>query len=514
MPGAAPDDPRRWWALAGLLVSVLVLGVDATILNVGLPTLAVELRASTGEQQWFVDAFLLVFAAGLLPAGLLGDRYGRRRRLLLGLAVMTAGSLAGALAGTPALLIAARAVMGLGAALISPLSVAVLPRVFSPAERTRAIGAVTAALAAGLPLGPLLGGWLLDHHGWRWIFLINVPLLAVGMAACLLLPETRDPAGPRLRPLGSALVAGGLAALVFGLIEGPYRGWDDPLVPGALGLAVALFTVLALRQRRSPEPLLGAHLLRRPGFASNALIGGLVMFVLAGLLFVLPQYLQSVRGHDALGTGLRLLPMTAGVVLATRGCQPLVRTFGSRGVVATGLALLAFSGILGSSTEAASGFGLTAVWLTVAGLGAGLALVPAMDAALDAVPAGRSGAASALLVACRQVGGAIGVALLGSLLAQSYRGGLDTGPLPPAEAGAARESPAAAHALAERFALPSVADSADAAFMDGMSLVLFVCAIAALGAALLAGLLLPQHRAARDGLTLVPGAAARPGAGE
>jgi MFS family permease len=348
-----------------------------------------------------------------------------------------------------------------------------------------------------MPLGPLVGGWLLDGYWWGSIFLINVPLIVVGIVACLLLlPETRDPAAPAVDVLSTALSFGGLAALVYGLIEGASRGWDDPLVIGTLGASVPLLVLLVARERRrAHHPILDIALLRDPGFGWNALVGALVSFVLAGLLFVIPQYLQVVRGHDTLETGVRVVPVMAGLLVGARVCQPLVRVFGRRGVMVSGLVMLSFAGFLGSSTGANSDYALLAAWLAVAGLGAGLTLVPAIDAALVALPPERSGTGTALLMTMRHVGSAIGVALLGSLLAQAYRGGLETGGLSKAVADAARESVVAAHEVAERAGPAELIASADSAFVRGMSLMLFVCGIAGLAAALLAGALLPGAEA-------------------
>lgn len=489
-PAAGPGHPRRWWALGALVLSVLVLGFDTTILNIALPTLAAELHLTTGQQQWVIDAFLLTFAAGMLPAGLLGDRFGRRALLITGLALMLAGSLLGAAAGGPGLLIAARAVMGLGGALIAPLAVAVLPALFGPAERAKAVAAVTGALAAGMPLGPLLGGWLLDHYAWNSVFLVNVPLVALGIAACLwLLPETRDPAAPRVRPLPTLLSFAGLGALIHGVVEGPARGWTDPLVLASLIAAPLLLAALVRTERGRPRPVLDLAMLRDRTFGPFALTGTLVTFVLTGVLFVVPQYLQAVRGHDALATGIRLMPLMAGLIVAARAAAPLARRFGARAVVATGLAVLAFAAFLGAGTRADTGYALTASWLGVAGLAVGLVLVPAMDSALGAIGPERSGTGSGLLMTVRQVGGALGVAVLGSVLAQSYAGAL-----PPNAPAGAGESVTAAHALAETGGLPALAAAADTAFTEAMSMVLFVSGCAALLCALLAARLLPDTR--------------------
>ncbi|MEZ7158560.1 MFS transporter [Streptomyces sp. MAD19A] len=493
-----PADPRRWWALGALVASMLTLGFDLTILNVALPTMAAELGADTGQLQWIVDSYVVVFAALMLPAGLLGDRFGRRRMLVAGLGVFLAGSLGGALTDTPELVIAARSLMGLGAALVIPLGLSVLPSMFGEEERGRAVAAVTASMAAGMPLGPLVGGLLLDHYWWGSVFLVNVPMAAVGIAACLfLLPESRDPATPRVDAVSTVLSAGGLAALVFGIIEGPVRGWGSGWVLGSFALSAALLTRLVVRERRATRPMLDLALLGRRVFLFNVLSATLGTLVFSGLLFLLPTYLQEVGGSDAFGTGLRLLPMMAGLMVAARTSTPLVRRYGPRPVVASGLVVLCFAALLGSRTEPDSGYGFTATWLTIAGLGFGLAMVPAMDAALGGIDADEAGSGSALLMTLRQVGGAVGIALLGSLVAGTYTARLDTTGLPGSAADAAGESLSGAHAVAERLGLPALARSADAAYVDGMARVLVVCGIAALVTALLVAVFLPGHRPAK-----------------
>ncbi|MEU0086500.1 MFS transporter [Streptomyces sp. NPDC006274] len=480
---SAPD-PRRWWALAAMVASLLVLGFDMTILNVALPTLAEQLGATTGEQQWMADGYVVVFAALMLPAGLVGDRFGRRRMLVAGLGVFLAGSVAGALAGDVTTVIAARAVMGVGAAFVMPLSMAVVPSLFTGAERTRAVGIVTAAAALGLPLGPVVGGWLLDHFWWGSVFVVNIPMVTVGITACLfLLPETRDPAAPRVGALATALTATGLGALIHGIIEAPVRGWSDPVVLASLAAGTALIAVLVVREKRAVRPMLDLALLADRPFLLNTLAVTLAMFVLAGLMFVLPPYLQAVLGNDAFGTGLRMLPMMGGLIVAAKGSGPLAERFGGRAVIAAGLAVLSFAGFLGSRITVDSGYGFTAVWLSVAGLGFGFSMVPAMTAAIDALPPDRAGSGSGLLTTVRQVGSAIGIALIGSLLAAVYESRLPAGA--PEAAG---DSVVAAHLLGD----PALAAAADAAYVQGMGVVLAVCGTAALVTALLAAALLPK----------------------
>ncbi|MFG2278955.1 DHA2 family efflux MFS transporter permease subunit [Streptomyces asoensis] len=490
--GAAGPDPRRWWALGALVASMLTLGFDTTILNVALPTMAERLGADTGQQQWMADAYVVVFAALMLPAGLLGDRFGRRRMLIAGLGVFFAGSLLGTLAQDVGAVIAARTVMGVGAALVTPLALSVLPSLFTPGERTKAVGIVSAGSTLGLPLGPIIGGWLLDHFWWGSVFLINLPMAAIGIAACvLLLPETRDPASPAVDTVSTALTAGGLGALIYAIIEAPARGWGDPLVLVTGAAAVVLITALVLRERRAARPMLDMSLLAQRGFLFNTLAATLLMFVLSGLLFVLPQYLQAVLGHDALGTGVRLLPMMGGLIIAARAAQPVVARFGARAVVSAGLVVLAFAALLGSRTTTGSGYGFTALWLSIVGFGFGFSIVPAMSGALGALPADRAGSGSGLLMTLRQVGGAIGIALLGSLLASAFRDRLDVTGLPAPAARTAGESVVAAQVIAGKAHLGDLAASADAAYVHGMDLVLLVCGIAALVSALLAAAFLP-----------------------
>ncbi|WP_282704000.1 DHA2 family efflux MFS transporter permease subunit [Streptomyces sp. CC219B] len=505
MATSASPDPRRWWALAALVASMLTLGFDTTILNVALPTMAAELGATTGELQWMADAYVVVFAALMLPAGLLGDRFGRRRMLILGLAIFLVGSGVGALADDANAVIAARAVMGVGAALITPLALSVLPALFAPEERSKAVGIMSAASALGLPLGPIIGGWLLNHFWWGSVFLVNVPMAALGITACLfLLPETRDPASPKVDAFSTALTASGLGALVYAIIEAPVRGWADPLILGMLAAAVVLITALVLRERRSERPMLDMTLLAHRGFLFNAIAATLVMFVLSGLLFVLPPYLQAVLGHDALGTGVRLLPMMGGLLVAARLAPKVVERFGARATVSAGLVVLAFAALLGSRTTSGSGYGFTALWLSVTGLGFGFSLIPAMNSALGALPRDRAGSGSGLLMTLRQVGGAIGIALLGSLLAGAFRDRLDVTGLPAQAADTAGESVVAAHLVAERTGAADLVASANSAYVHGMGVVLLVCSVASLVAALLAAVFLTDSEEAReDGTEMV-----------
>ncbi|KNB51673.1 MFS transporter [Streptomyces caatingaensis] len=497
-PSAAGRPRSRWVALAAIVLCMLTLGFDTTILNVALPTMATELGADTGRLQWIADSYLVVFAALMLPAGLLGDRFGRRRTLVTGLLVFLAGSLLGSLADDSATVVAARALMGAGAALVMPLAIAVLPVLFGPEERTRAVGALSAATGLGLPLGPLLGGFLLDHFWWGSVFLINVPFIGLAVTACLLLlPESTDPAAPTVSALTTALSVTGLGALVFGVIEGPRRGWSSAPVLAAFAAAFVLLALLVVRERRRERPMLDLALLGRPAFLWNTVAAALVMFTMTGLTFVLPSYLQTVQGHDAFGTGLRMIPMPLGMLVASRATTPLAARTGPRPVIAGGLAVMAVAALLGSRTTVDDGYGWTALWLSLVGVGFGGAVIPAMDGALGSLPRERAGVGSGLLMTLRQVASAIGLAALSSVIAGVYGARLDTSGLPSAAAGEAADSVGAAHAVAGALHDAALTRSADAAYVHGMDTALLVSAVAALAAAALVAAFLPSSRPAR-----------------
>jgi EmrB/QacA subfamily drug resistance transporter len=383
--------------------------------------------------------------------------------------------------------------MGFGGAFILPATLAIVMNVFEREEQPKAIGIWTGVVGFAIALGPITGGILLEHFWWGSVFLVNVPMAAIGIAACVfLLPETRDPASPKVDTLSTALTAAGLGALIYAIIEAPSRGWGDPLIVGMLAGAAVLIAALVLRERRVERPMLDMSLLTQRGFLFNTIAATLVMFVLSGLLFVLPPYLQAVLGHDAFGTGLRLLPMMGGLIIAARAAQPVVARFGSRAVVSAGLVVLAFAALLGSRTTVDSGYGFTALWLSITGFGFGFSVVPAMDGALGALPRDRAGSGSGLLMTTRQVGSAIGIALLGSLLASTFRDRLDVTALPAKAADTAGESVVAAHIVAQKAGSADLVASANSAYVHGMGLVLLVCGVAALVTALLAAAFLPN----------------------
>jgi EmrB/QacA subfamily drug resistance transporter len=479
---------RRWWALGAIVLCLLTLGFDATILNVALPTLATALHADTGGLQWIVDAYVLVFAGLLLPAGALGDRIGRRRLLVAGLALFGVASVAASYVSSTGALIAARAVMGLGAAVLTPITLAILPILFPPAERARAIAVATMAMGIGVPLGPIVGGWLLRQFWWGSVFLVNVPIAALALVAVLVLvPESKDPQPRPADLLGGGLSTVGLVSLVYGVIEAPERGWADPTVLGALGLGVVVLALFVAWERRCAYPMIDLSLFGRPRFLGGTAAATLATFALFGLLFVLPQYLQAVLGYDAFGAGVRLLPLMAGLFLGASVTEKLVGRVGSTVPVASGLLVIAAGLSLGATTQVGAGYGFVAGWLGVVGLGVGVTLAPAMDAVLGELPPERSGSGTALTMTLRQVGGALGVALLGSVLSAAYTHRLDLSGLPAPVAGAVRDSVSAAVAVATGVGDPGLARQAQVAYVHAMAIVLLACAgLALIGAVLTA----------------------------
>ena len=498
-----PSSTSRWFALAALALSTLAVGLDTTVLSVALPTLARDLDASTADLQWFTTAYLLVLAAVLLPAGMLGDRLGRRRLLIGALLLFGVASVACAYARDTGQLIAARAVLGLGAAVIMPLSGAVLTVLFAPAERARAMSIWVTASSLGIPLGPLLGGWLLDNFWWGSVFLINVPVVVAGVVALVRwLPESHGERA-RLDPLGMVLSAAGLVALTDGIIEAGSRGWSDARSLTTMAAGAVLLVAFVLWQRRAASPLVDLALFRSRAFTAGAVLATLASFALLGLLFSLPQLFSAVGGHDAFGSGLRLLPVIGGLVLGARAAELLTRRAGVRPVIAVGLALIAIASLLGARTGVTTGYGTVAGWISLAGLGLGLTLPPALNTALGALSTSRSGVGNALLQAMRQVGGAVGVAVLGTVINAGYRDRLPVG-----ASEAVRDSVSSGVVEARHAGDPGLLATVQAAYTHGMSLSLVVAGTVAAAGAVLALVLLPA------GPTLPPEQAPQPALAE
>ena len=481
--GTAKDGlggAAKWWMLAVTCLSVAVVSLDLTVLNIALPSISAALHAGTADLQWIVDAYSLAFAGVMLSAGVIGDRVGRRRVLLAGLAVFLAASVWCALATSVGELIAGRVLMGLGAATVFPLSLAITSAAFGDDERPRAIGILTAAVALGLPLGPVLGGVLLQHFAWNSVFWINVPAVGLTLAAAFfVVPESRNPAAPPLDVPGPLLSAAAVTSLVWGVINGPEHGWAAPATWALLAGSAVLFAAFGLRQRRAAHPLIDPALFRDRRFTGGTVATIGVSVALFAILFTVPQYLQSALGDDPLSAGLRLLPMMAGLLVAGGAASAAVRVAGTRLTVTGGLALLAAGLAVLSQVHLATGYAVVATGLALCGLGTGAAIAAAMDAVMAAVGGDEAGAGAAVNSTLRQVGGAIAVAVLGSVLSAGYAESLRLAlaALPAGDAAAARASIAGAVQVAAR--LPSggwLRAAAGAAFLHGMAVVMLSCA--------------------------------------
>jgi MFS transporter, DHA2 family, multidrug resistance protein len=497
---------RRWWALVAIAASVLVVGLDLTVLNLALPSMSVDLHASTGDLQWIVDAYSLVLAALILPAGLLGDRYGRKRLLVIALILFGAASLACAYSASVGELIAARAVLGIGAAAIFPLALSVLPVLFDGPDRQRAVAAIGGASMLSFPIGPIVGGYLLDHFWWGSVFLINVPVVVIALiAVTVLLPESRSAARPSIDVAGLLVSSAGLVALTYGFIKAGQDGWSDVTAVALIAAGVVALALLPPVERRvarrGGHPLADLRLFRSADFRWGTILATLMSFAMFGMFFALPQYFQDVRGANALGSGVRLLPLVGGMLVGmvggtrltsprrSRDGEPAARpAAGPRTIVTAGYLLMAVAMGLGAFTTLASSTGYTLAWVAVAGLGLGLVMPAAMGIALGALSAERSGAGSALLTAMRQVGSTIGVAVLGTVISNSYgsRVASAAAALPGQAAAAVRSSVGSGVAVAGQLGSSSLLHTVRSAFVHGMDLMLWTCGGIAVGCALLA----------------------------
>ena len=434
---------RRWWMLGVTCLSVIVINLDLTILNIALPAISAALHAGTGDLQWLNDAYALVFAGVMLPAGMLGDRLGRKRLLLAGLAVFLAASLWCALSVSAGELIAARALMGLGAGIVFPLSLAVVSAAFGDDDRPKAIGILTAGVALGLPLGPVLGGVLLQHFSWHSVFWINVPAAVRdpgrGRRADARVAQPRRAAARRP---GCAAVPRGGHLPGLGLHRRPGARLDGAVDLDAAGRVGGPARRLRVRERGAAHRLVDPALFRDRRFSWGTAATVAVSVALYAILFFFPQYLQSVAGDDPVSAGLRLLPMMGGLLVAGGAADQVVRAAGTRVTVAAGLALLAAGLVMLSQVHLATGYAFVAAGLALCGLGTGASISAAMNAVMAAAGGDEAGIGASLNSALRQVGGAITVAVLGSVLSTTYARDLRPAlaALPARDAAAARAS--------------------------------------------------------------------------
>jgi EmrB/QacA subfamily drug resistance transporter len=491
--------------LSSLLLAAFLINLDTTIVNVALPSLVRQLHASDSQLQWVVDAFNLVFAGSVLAAGSLSDRFGRKGMLLAGLAVFGLASLVGGLMNSPGALIAARAVMGLGAAMVFPATLSLITNVFTErGERARAIGLWGAITGVAIALGPIVGGWLLQLSDWRSIFFAMVPI-AAGAAALIArsVPTSRDPDAAPTDRIGFVLSIATIGLLVYTIIEAPDHGWGSARTLGSFAVTAVLAAAFVMWERRSERPMLDVSLFGNPRFTAASASVAISFFALSGFIFLVTQMFQFLKGYGPLSTGVRLLPVAACVAISSILGTKLAVRFGTKLVVALGLLLMAAFYLWVSTSSVSTRYGTIAAQMVVLGTGMGLTSAPATEAIMGVVPRAKSGVGSAVNDATRLLGGTLGVAVIGSVYASLYASRL-TGALPAAlPAGIARTAHAsvgAALTVAGRLAhaghpvrASALDNAANSAFFHGFHAANDVAAGIAAAGAVMALVLLPAQ---------------------
>ena len=499
---AHEHHPHRWTALVVLCTAALIINLDNTILNVALPTLVRDLHATSSQLQWIVDSYAMVFAGLLLVGGSLADRFGRKRLFLIGLAVFAAGSIGAAQSGSVDLLIAFRAVMGAGAALTIPSSLSIINDVFrDPKERAKAIGAWGGTIGLGIAVGPIAGGLLLARFWWGSIFLVNVPIvIAAFVGAVLFVPDSKNPAAERPDPGGAVLSILGLGLLLWSIIEGPTQGWTSPRVIVAGSASLVVLGSFVAWEAHSPHPMLKLAFFRDRRFSIAAAAECLGVFGLLGALFLQTQFLQFDLGNSPLQAGLRILPMAATLVVSAMLSPFIARFIGVKFTVAAALAAIA-GGLwqISAASSFATTYGDVLPGLLLIGLGAGLLLPTATNSVVGSVPQGDSGMGSATNAVALQVGGALGVAVIGSVAATRYQdhmtAALEGRHLPASVTTAILGSLGGALGVAHAVGGATgklLGAGARAAFMNGLGMSFSVGAIVALGGILIVLAYLPS----------------------
>ena len=491
---------RRWWMLVVVSVTVLLATIDEMILSVAIPSLQRDLGASASSLQWMFNSYMLVFGGLLLTMGGIGDRFGRARMLRYGLAVFALSSLGAALAQSPAQLIGARAIMGLGGAIMMPATLAVIVNVFGEKEKPKAIAIWAMMAGIGVALGPILGGALLKYFYWGSVFLVNVPIAGIAIAASLfLVPDSRNPVSRPLDVPGALLSMGAVSALILAVIEGPDWGAASPLLAITVATAVILGLGFVLRERQAAYPLLDFTLFRLPRFSTGAAAVSLAFFSITGFMFGLTQYLQFVQGHNPLAAGIRILPIAGGFMLGAIASEELVRRFGTTRVVAAGLIIMTATMPLVLLWEMNTSYLVIGPIVAVIALGVGLVFAPAAEAVMGAVGAARAGVGSAMNDVTQVLASAFSIAVVGSVMYAIYaaRLGDAAASLSPEAAEIARDSIGAAVQLAAT--LPqegalALSTAAKSAFTDALGLAVVIGA----GFSLVGVLIVARFMPARD----------------
>lgn len=497
----APPDARRWWTLAVLCLSVFVVVMDGTIVNVALPSLAVDLGASTRELQWIVDGYLLVFTGLLLAAGSLGDRYGRRGALALGLVAFAATSVVAAVVTTPGALIGARALMGIGAALIFPATLAILTNVFTdPRERAAAIGLWSAVSGVAVAAGPILGGYLLEDYWWGSVFLVNVPVVAIVLIGlAIVVPGSRHADAPRLDIVGVLLSVAAIGAVVLTIIEAPEWGWTSARTAAGAVVGAGLLTAFVRWELRITDPMLPVRIFRNLRFTAASVAVTSAFFALFGFIFLITQYFQLVRGYTPLEAGVRTLPVAVSIAGAAILAPRVVERVGTTVIVATGLALMATGFLWISTASAVTPYGEIVGQMVLLGLGLGMTTAPATESIMGSLSRDMAGVGSAVNDTTRELGGTLGVAVIGSAFSSVYVAALEGGTafasLPAGAQEVTRESVGAAAVVAQQLgaAAPAYLAEVSDAFLAGLSVACLVVAGVVTAGALVVARYLPAR---------------------
>lgn len=513
---AAPGSQhmRDMVALGFICLSVLLISVDATIVNVALPTLSRVLHASTSQLQWIVDAYTLVITSVLLAAGSLGDRYGRRGGLAIGLVVFAAMSAVASQTDSAGALIAARGAMGVGAAVIFPTTLALITNIFTtPVRRAMALGVWSAMTGVGVAIGPLTGGWFLQHFWWGSVFLVNVPVAAIAVVGVLVfVPTSRDPATPPLDFGGFVLSAAGITAIVYTVIECPDQGWTSVRSLTGFGIGALITAVFVWWELRGRYPMLDLEIFTSRRFTGGSVAVTAGFLTLFGFVFLITQYFQFIKGYTPFGTGVRLTPVALAIAAASVLAPRVVRRVGTTVVVVCGLLIFAAGLAWASRISGATSYTEIVGLLMFMGCGLGATTAPATESIMGSLSADKAGVGSAVNDTTRELGGTLGVAIVGSVFASVYRHSLlhdwRLAPMPESVRGALDHSMAAAQEIATR--LPAhramaVHDAVQHAFLRGMQYGCMTCAGIAAGTALVVALVLPaqQIAAVEDSTTTV-----------
>jgi EmrB/QacA subfamily drug resistance transporter len=416
------EENRKWWTLAAVAFGLFMIMLDNTIVNVALPAIEKDLHMTISNLEWVVTAYALTFAALLITGGKLGDYYGRRRMFVVGLVIFTGSSLACGLAPNPGFLIGMRAVQGAGSALMNPATLSIITATFEPRERGRAIGIWAGVSAMALSIGPLLGGLIVDNLNWNWIFFVNVPVGIVGIVVSqLVIRESRDTSAEQSIDVPGLVTSGlGLLALCYALIEGNKHGWGSPEIVGLFVAAAVLLAVFVLLERHQRLPMLDLSLFRNSTFAGANLVAMLVSLGMFGVFFFVSLYVQNILGYSPTKAGASFLPMTLLIIVVAPLAGALSDKIGSRWLMGAGMTLLGIGGLLWQRIGLHSSYWVLLPPMVIGGVGMAMTMSPMTSAAMQSVPTDKAGVGSGVLNSFRQVGGSLGIALMGAILA-SYQ---------------------------------------------------------------------------------------------